>query len=387
VKLVKCITNDLYVPDDADIVIEGYVDPAEENVLEGPFGDHTGFYSLSDFYPLFHVTCITHSENAVYPATVVGIPPCEDAWLTKATEKIFLAPVKLALQPEIQDFHMPDAGVAHNLVIVKINKTYPGQGKKVINSLLGAGQMMFTKYLAVVSGETDIRNYRDILLEIFNNTDFRTDLLFTSGPLDVLDHSSDILSLGGKLGIDATVKMQEELAGKKVFTGDYMEEAILAYLKKFPETIVNIGVLPGLPLAAVALKQSEDPQAVETAVRIFLDAPAESVSRLILTVDNAVDINDWYTVAWQMLGNTDPQRDIRIISDNSILIDGTVKAFRKGGFPRRWPNIVCSADETIRTIDQKWESLGIGVFIPSPSLKNSKLFREGNSEVMAGEES
>jgi len=387
VKLVKCITNDLYVPDDADIVIEGYVDPAEENVLEGPFGDHTGFYSLSDFYPLFHVTCITHSENAVYPATVVGIPPCEDAWLTKATEKIFLAPVKLALQPEIQDFHMPDAGVAHNLVIVKINKTYPGQGKKVINSLLGAGQMMFTKYLAVVSGETDIRNYRDILLEIFNNTDFRTDLLFTSGPLDVLDHSSDILSLGGKLGIDATVKMQEELAGKKVFTGDYMEEAILAYLKKFPETIVNIGVLPGLPLAAVALKQSEDPQAVETAVRIFLDAPAESVSRLILTVDNAVDINDWYTVAWQMLGNTDPQRDIRIISDNSILIDGTVKAFRKGGFPRRWPNIVCSAEETIRTIDQKWESLGIGVFIPSPSLKNSKLFREGNSEVMAGEES
>ena len=130
VKLVKCITNDLYVPADADIVIEGYVDPAEELVWEGPFGDHTGFYSLADWYPKFHVTCITHSKNAVYPATIVGIPPQEDAWLAKATEKIFLSPVKMTLQPEIEDFHMPDAGIAHNLVIVKIKKNYPGSGNE-----------------------------------------------------------------------------------------------------------------------------------------------------------------------------------------------------------------------------------------------------------------
>ncbi len=154
------------VPSDADIVIEGYVDPSEDPVIEGPFGDHTGFYSLADLFPVFHVTCITHRENAVYPATIVGVPPQEDAWLAKATEKIFLAPFRLALQPEITDFHMPDAGVAHNLVVVKINKAYPGQGKKVISSLLGAGQMMFTKYLVVVSGDVDIRNYNGLLRQI-----------------------------------------------------------------------------------------------------------------------------------------------------------------------------------------------------------------------------
>jgi 4-hydroxy-3-polyprenylbenzoate decarboxylase len=159
VKLVKCITNDLYVPFDADIVIEGYVDPSEDPVFEGPFGDHTGFYSLADWYPGFHVTCITHSRKAVYPATIVGIPPQEDSWLARATERIFLAPVRMALAPEVADFHMPDAGTAHNLVVVKIGKNYPGQGMKVINSLFGAGQMMFSKYIVVVSGDVNIRNY------------------------------------------------------------------------------------------------------------------------------------------------------------------------------------------------------------------------------------
>ena len=214
VKMVKCITNDLYVPSDADIILEGYVDPAEEPVWEGPFGDHTGFYSLADWYPKFHITCITHSKKAVYPATIVGVPPHEDAWLAKATEKIFLSPVKMALQPEIEDFHMPDAGVAHNLVIIKIRKSYPGQGMKVISSLSGAGQMMFSKYLVVVSGNIDIRNYRELVSHVFENTDLKRDLLFSHGPLDVLDHSSDAFSFGGKLGIDATIKHPEENTGR-----------------------------------------------------------------------------------------------------------------------------------------------------------------------------
>ena len=171
VRLVKCITNDLFVPFDADIILEGYVDPSEEPVWEGPFGDHTGFYSLADWYPRFHVTCITYSKNAVYPATIVGVPPQEDAWIAKATERLFLSPIKLTLQPEVVDFHMPDAGIAHNLVIVKINKSYPGQGMKVINSLFGAGQMMFTKYLVVVSGNIEIRSYKDLLKHIFSHTD------------------------------------------------------------------------------------------------------------------------------------------------------------------------------------------------------------------------
>ena len=214
VKMVKCITNDLYVPSDADIILEGYVDPAEDPVWEGPFGDHTGFYSLADWYPKFHITCITHSKKAVYPATIVGVPPHEDAWLAKATEKIFLSPVKMALQPEIEDFHMPDAGVAHNLVIIKIRKSYPGQGMKVISSLSGAGQMMFSKYLVVVSGDIDIRNYRELVSHVFENTDLKRDLLFSHGPLDVLDHSSDAFSFGGKLGVDATIKHHEENTGR-----------------------------------------------------------------------------------------------------------------------------------------------------------------------------
>ena len=168
VKMVKCITNDLFVPDDADIVIEGFVDPAEDLVWEGPFGDHTGFYSLADWYPKFHVTCITHSDKAVYPATIVGIPPQEDALIAKATERLFLSPVRMTLLPEVEDFHMPDAGIAHNLVIVKIKKSYPGQGMKVLNSLSGAGQMMFTKYMIVVSGDINIRNYKDLLSHVLS---------------------------------------------------------------------------------------------------------------------------------------------------------------------------------------------------------------------------
>jgi 4-hydroxy-3-polyprenylbenzoate decarboxylase len=355
VKLVRCITNDLFVPYDADIVIEGYVDPSEDPVLEGPFGDHTGFYSLADFYPRFHVTCITHSEKAVYPA----------------------------LQPEIEDFHMPAAGIAHNLVIVKINKTYPGQGKKVISSLLGAGQLMFTKYIAVVSGETDIRNYRDLTLHIFKNTRFRSDLLFISGPLDILDHSSDMVSLGGKLGIDGTVKLKEESSGS-VVSDEFIEATASEYLRKFPEIIINASLQKGLPVAVVSLSQSTDSLAITKARDLFKGAGAEATPGLILAVDDTVDVDDWFTVAWQILGNTDPQRDLDFISDNSVFIDGTIKAFRKGGFPRRWPNVVCSSEDTVKRIDQKWESLEIGSFIPSPSEKSAKLLREGNDEVTAG---
>jgi 4-hydroxy-3-polyprenylbenzoate decarboxylase len=385
VKLIKCITNDLYVPCDADIVIEGYVDPAEDPVWEGPFGDHTGFYSLADWYPRFHVTCITHSEKAVYPATIVGIPPMEDAWLTKATEKIFLAPVRLAIQPEIEDFHMPDAGVAHNLVIVKINKSYPGQGKKVISALFGAGQMMFTKYLAVVSGDINIRNYSELLLHILEYTDFRNDLLFSSGPLDVLDHSSDTYSMGGKLGIDGTIKLTEELSGNKTSdTGGKLKTRKIEsnFRKEIIEKFGNVFISKELPVIIVGLNQSKEHDSVEKSKEWLRERLSDIYQTLILAVDNSVDLDDLDIVAWQLLGNSDPRRDIYFISDCTLFIDGTVKAFRKGGFPRKWPNVVCSSKETIDLVDAKWESLGIGPFIPSPSLKNSLLSYEGTDEVI-----
>jgi 4-hydroxy-3-polyprenylbenzoate decarboxylase len=385
VKLVRCITNELYVPADSDIVIEGYVDPAEEQVIEGPFGDHTGFYSLSDLYPRFHVTCITHSKKAIYPATIVGIPPMEDAWLTMATEKIFLAPLRLAISPEIEDFHMPAPGVAHNLLIVKIRKSYPGQGKKVISSLSGAGQMMFTKYLVVVSGEINIRNYKELVLHILKNTDFRMDLLFSAGPLDVLDHSSDTYSLGGKLGIDGTIKLEEELpSGHPVYSHGKSLNTIpgIKNIEKFMGEYKSVNLLNDLPVLIIGLNQSEDPSSVEKSKRRLSKEDLSGIYGIILAVDQAVDINDLFMVVWQMLGNTDPKRDIEYISDNMIFVDGTIKAFRHDGFRRRWPNVVCSSEETIKKIDKGWESLGIGPFIPSPSVKNSCLSKPGNDEVL-----
>ena len=385
VNLVKCITNDLYIPSDTDIVLEGYVDPAEDPVREGPFGDHTGFYSLADLYPRFHVTCITHSKDAVYPATIVGIPPQEDAWLTKATEKIFLAPVKLALQPEIIDFHMPDTGVAHNLVIVRIAKTYPGQGKKVISSLFGAGQMMFTKYLIVTSGETDIRNYGSLTRHLLQHTNMKTDLSFISGPLDVLDHSSDIFSFGGKLGIDGTEKSGEELkirsdeyknASKNESKPDNITKAISESggFVNFPEGDLDSAIV-GLDIVC-------NPGIIEKTKEIFRAGKPDYL-KLIIAVDHTVDIHDLYMVLWQILGNTDPVRDIDFISDNTIFIDGTIKAFRTGGFPRKWPNVVCSSESTIREIDRKWEALGLGPLINSPSLKYRRLVRGDSDEVLS----
>jgi 4-hydroxy-3-polyprenylbenzoate decarboxylase len=389
VRMVKCITNDLYVPSDADIILEGYVDPAEELVWEGPFGDHTGFYSLADWYPVFHITCMTYSKKAVYPATIVGIPPNEDAWLAKATEKIFLSPVKMALQPEIEDFHMPHAGVAHNLVIVKIRKNYPGQGMKVISSLFGAGQMMFSKYLIVVSGDTDIRNYRALTAHVFENTDFSKDLLFCTGPLDVLDHSSDAFSFGGKMGIDATIKHPEEMAGRETSLSSHPEASdnktlnFLTYsiISKFNPELAERSI----PVIIVSVNRFLDPEVIEKVKALFKGNDREGIYRLILVVDHTVDPFNLQMVAWQILGNSDPVRDHIFITSSSIMIDGTVKAFRPGGFPRKWPNVVCSAATTISSVDRKWESLELGSFIHSPSEIYNKLVLKGTDEVIAHE--
>jgi 4-hydroxy-3-polyprenylbenzoate decarboxylase len=386
VELVRCLTNELYVPCDADIVIEGYVDPQEDLFWEGPFGDHTGFYSLADWYPRFHVTCITHSLKAVYPATIVGIPPQEDAWLAKATEKIFLAPIKMAMQPEIEDFHMPDAGIAHNLAIVKIRKTYPGQGMKVLSSLFGAGQMMFTKYLIVVSGEVNIRDYQQVANHLFKNADLSRDILFSRGPLDVLDHSSDAFSFGGKAGIDATVKHPEE-----TLTGRTREDDIVNIAEKNIEKLTVSGTVIrintdqfkfGVPLVIFSVNSYSDPYAVDKSKELFRAVSEDFKGCLIVAVDEAVDIRDYHTVAWQVLGNTDPRRDHEYLSENTLFLDGTIKAGRGGNFPRRWPNVVCSSPETIEAVDRKWDSLGTGHFIGSSSEKYMKLMRPGTDEVL-----
>ncbi|MDQ7834200.1 MAG: menaquinone biosynthesis decarboxylase [Humidesulfovibrio sp.] len=208
VELVKCKTVDLEVPATSQFVLEGYVDPKERR-REGPFGDHTGYYSLADDYPVFHVTAITHRNDAIYPATLVGPPPMEDCFMGKATERLFLPLIKKQL-PEVIDMNLPLEGVFHNLCFVSIDKRYPGQARKVMYALWGMGQMMFTKIIVVVDKNINVQNVSEVLWRIGNNVDPRRDIAILEGPLDALDHASPLAFYGGKMGIDATKKGPED---------------------------------------------------------------------------------------------------------------------------------------------------------------------------------
>ena len=212
VELVKCETVDLEVPAHAEIILEGYVN-LDELRTEGPFGDHTGFYSLEDEYPVFHVTCVTHRKDPIYATTVVGKPPQEDAWMGKAVERIFLPLMKLTI-PELVDINLPIEGVFHNLMIVSIRKSYPGQARKVMNAIWSLGQAMFTKCIIVVDEDVDVQDLGDVTLKALNNIDPERDIQFTLGPVDSLDHSSRLANYGSKMGIDATRKWSTEGFGR-----------------------------------------------------------------------------------------------------------------------------------------------------------------------------
>ncbi|PKB67886.1 MAG: menaquinone biosynthesis decarboxylase [SAR202 cluster bacterium Io17-Chloro-G4] len=204
VDLVKGKTVDLLIPAQAEIVLEGYVVPGEERA-EGPFGDHTGYYSMADSYPVFHVTCLTRRRNPVYPATIVGRPPMEDYWMGKVTERVFLPTLKLVL-PEIVDINMPAEGVFHNLVIVSIKKEFPGHARKVMHGLWGLGLMSLAKTIVVVDHFVDVQNPSEVVWRVTNNIDPAQDLVITRGPIDDLDHASPTPKFGSKVGIDATQK-------------------------------------------------------------------------------------------------------------------------------------------------------------------------------------
>jgi 4-hydroxy-3-polyprenylbenzoate decarboxylase len=231
VQLVKCLTCDLEVPANADFVIEGYIDPTEPLRDEGPFGDHTGYYTLPEPYPVFHVTALTHRKDAVYPATIVGIPPMEDFYMGGASVKLFLPIFQLNF-PEIVDIALPAEGVFHNLVFVSIRKTYPMQAYKIMHGLWGMGQMMFTKYIVVVDDDVDVHNTSDVLFRLCANTDPQRDSLFTKGPADVLDHATSEIASGSKLGIDATRKLPGEGFKRTWPPLIQMEAAVKAKLDK-----------------------------------------------------------------------------------------------------------------------------------------------------------
>jgi 4-hydroxy-3-polyprenylbenzoate decarboxylase len=382
VELVKCLTQpDIEVPADADFIIEGYVDPNDELIWEGPFGDHTGYYSLPDWYPRFHVTAITHRKKAVYPATIVGIPPQEDAWLGKATERIFLAPIKMTMVPEILDMDMPIEGVFHNLVITQIQKDYAGQGQKVMNAMWGAGQMMFNKILVMADQDTRIQDYPELARKVFKNLNPAEDVAFATGPMDVLDHSCSKLGFGGKMSIDGTAKFSEETADdyrpRTIFTDWNQAEATLK--NQFPEIkSINHSLLRiDIPVLIIAFQKDRTGH-----FRSLHNQLAKQIElggiKMVLYVEHTVDPSDLSTALWRFCNNLDPKRDselVRIDSmdgisyDACLGLDGTRKTKEFDGFQRDWPNIIVANDETIRSVDAKWDTLGLGPFLPSPSLR------------------
>ena len=390
VELVRCITQpDIEVPADADFIIEGYVDTDEEMIWEGPFGDHTGYYSLPDWYPRFHVTAITHRKDAVYPATIVGIPPQEDAWIGKATERIFLAPIKMTMVPEITDMNMPVEGVFHNLVITTINKEYAGQGQKVMNAMWGAGQMMFNKILVLADGKIKIDNYAELARYVFNNINPVTDVYFSQGPMDVLDPSCSKLGCGGKMCIDGTAKMEEEMTEPLVpfkLSAAFSKSDILA---RFPELTSLSDVLArkwGISVLLVAVRKDR-PGHVSELHNALAAQPGMEGIKMILYVEHTVNADDIADVLWRFCNNLDPRRDHMYggVKRNILGLDGTRKTKELDNFDRPWPNIIVADDKTIAIVDEKWGSLGLGNKIFSPSLRYKTQLYGGGAAVLDSE--
>ena len=369
VRLVKALTCDIYVPEDCDFVIEGYVDPSEPKVMEGDFGDHTGFYSLKDLYPLFHVTALTHRRGAVYPATVVGVPPEEDAYIAKATEKIFLAPIRLAVQPEVEDLWMPAAGTAHNLAVVSIDKRYRGQAHKVAQALWGAGQMMFNKYMIIASAGTPIRSYC-ALAALLRRVDLSRCMIRTEGVLDVLDHATATCGFGGKLALDLT-------------DTDPSAEAAETLLPAEARPACGVGLCDVRHAADLGLvilyAAASRPDRVD-AERYLQENGFRNVRYAVVFDYQAAGAMRDEDLLWLAAANTDPRRDVRLTDGGTMLVDARSKRPGLAGNPARFPNVAMSSSDTIRMVDSRWEEYGIGERLESPSRRYRKLWLSDRAE-------
>lgn len=322
VKMVKCVTNDIYVPANAEFVLEGYVDPSEELVWEGPFGDHTGYYSLADYYPRFHVTCITHKKNAIYPATVVGKPPMEDCYMAKATERIFLPILRMQI-PELVDLNLPLEGVFHNCAILSIKNRYPGAARKVMNAVWGMGQMMYTKLILIVDESVDVQNLTSVKDAVLKNVSGADSLFFCQGPLDALDHSSAKALYGCRLGVDATSQS-----------------------KKKEEGVTDT-------FAVITIDKKENYQG-RNAIEEYMNNHED---KFVICVDDSVDPKDMSTVMWKVFNNIDAQRDI-IIRGYKIGIDATKKLTGEG-ITREWPDDITMTDDVRQAVEERWSKYGI----------------------------
>lgn len=335
VKLVKCLTNDIYVPEDADFVIEGYINPNEEFIWEGPFGDHTGFYSLADYYPKFHITAITHQKKAIYPATIVGIPPMEDAYIAKATERLFLPLMQKSMLPEVIDFHLPEAGVAHNIAIIAANIEYPGHANKIMNTLWGAGQMMFTKIIIIVDKTINIRDYTAVCKAISTNSNF-LDITISQGPTDVLDHAAYKPNFGGKIGIDATQKTTINKYNPQINKTDLL--SLFPEISAINTNLTNIG----FPILFLTIHKEKPNHVYKLSKKIIENNLIKDVL-FICFIENEKYINDIYYAVWQLVANIDPLHNAFMLTYNSKkiwILDGTKKTKELDNFTRLWPDEV-----------------------------------------------
>lgn len=361
--LVKGITVDLDVPANAEFILEGYIDPQEDWKTEGPFGDHTGFYTLPELYPRFHVTAITMRRNPVYPATIVGRPPMEDAYLIEASERLFLPAAQLIL-PELSDYHMPPAGVAHNLVFASIKKRFPGEGYKTANGLFGLGQMMFAKVIVVLDDGVPVNNFSEVWKVVAQKAQPGRDTLTTRGPTDALDHSSRGWSYGGKLIIDATSKLPEELGsgvGSRQGQNDGQGGGEVAFV---PHASIDLPTFEGVlgqrqtkdGYWYVALDKTRAGQAQELA-RQFAVHPAAAGVRHLLICDESTDVHNEQDVWWTILNNIDPERDVHVLG-HLLAWDGARK-LPEEGFVRPWPPKINMDKSVMDKVDARWHLYGL----------------------------
>lgn len=378
VELTKGVTVDLEVPANAEFILEGYIDPEEEWRVEGPFGDHTGFYTLEDLYPAFHVTAVTMRRNPVYPATIVGKPPMEDAYLIEATERIFSVPAQL-VQPELVDYHLPPAGIAHNLVNVTIRKSFPGHAYKVANGLLGLGQMMLAKVILVTDEDVDVRDHLGFWRAVLRNAVPGRDQQIAKGPIDVLDHSSRSWSYGSKLVIDGTVKHEEE--GGQVDwqpNPERMAKELPSHAEIFDQYQFEGGIW------VITTKKDRPLQGRHVGEWAARQSHAKGV-RLIAVVDADVNPANFEETIWSLLNNIDPERDLEVVEgdagrDPVWVLDGTQK-LESEGFDRPWPPKIEMTEEIRRRVDERF-----GHLFEAPSAAAETPVSASGTRQRAGKE-
>ncbi len=368
VEMVQCRTVDLQVPANAEVVLEGYITQGELRT-EGPFGDHTGYYSLADEYPVFHVTGLTHRADPIWSATIVGVPDHEDKWMGKATERIFL-PLLQMVQHEVVDYDLPSEGVFHGCCIVSINKKFPAHAKKAMHAIWGTALLSLTKTVIVVDADVDVHDYAAVAARVCETWDPSRDCVFSEGPIDVLDHAPTHMGMGGKLGIDATAKWASEARDPNAEQQAAREASI--DVAAFAELVREAGgtnhrVLADAALAIVSVDKDRGGRGRELLDQLAAHESTRGI-KLLLAVDTSVDVDDLAAVAFRAFGNTDPLRDaVRPgAAGRPLGIDATTKLADEG-YTRDWPADIVMTEAIKQLVDDRWSAYGI----PTPGARTA----------------